>query len=494
MTAAVTLTASALATVSPTPALAAVRPALVAAGDPFAGCAADAGGGDTFAAGSQAEPWIAVDPADERHWVVAWQQDRWGYGSARGAVTAVTRDGGRTWRRVVLPVTLCAGGRYGRITNVWLAFAPGGRLYATLVAAGVSPLSTGIAVLTSADGGDTWSGPTQIVSDPMSDYFNDKPALTVDPSDPRRVYLVWNRRHQADDRHSLLYSRSTDAGRTWEPARSIYQPSQGRGTIGNQIVVLPDGTLLNVFHEAPFAIGGASAAPSGVAGAAPAAATGDQIQVIRSADHGATWSAPTTIAEPRLATPVLPGTTTPIVGGSIVPDVTVDRRGRVYVVWADGSLSGSGSAIALTVSADGGHSWTRPVKINHTPDSAAGGTGQAFLPQVDAAPDGSLAVGYYDLRDDTTDPAVAADHWIARCHGDRCAAGAAGWQERRTGGPFDLGTAIRWFDGPFLGTYTGLAHTRHRFVAAFVMTGGAAGDPQDVYVTSVPFCSARSCA
>ena len=36
---------------------------------------------------------------------------------------------------------------------------------------------------------------------------------------------------------------------TWEPARSIYDPGQNDQTIGNQIVVLPDGTLVDLFAE-----------------------------------------------------------------------------------------------------------------------------------------------------------------------------------------------------------------------------------------------------
>jgi hypothetical protein len=38
------------------------------------------------------------------------------------------------------------------------------------------------------------------------------------------------------------FSRTTDGGQTWEPARPIFDPGGNSQTIGNQIVVLPDGT------------------------------------------------------------------------------------------------------------------------------------------------------------------------------------------------------------------------------------------------------------
>ncbi|MFA1548303.1 sialidase family protein [Actinomadura chokoriensis] len=454
-------------------------PVRVSGDSPFAACTADVFPGDVHTPGSEAEPTLAVDPADPRRRVVGWQQDRWAYGSARGMTTAVTADGGRSWRQVSPPLTLCSGGPYGRITNPWLTFGPDGRLYAAVMVAGLAPLTTGVAVLTSGDGGQSWSAPVEVAADPMAGYFHDKPALTVDPRRPRRAYLVWNRHNKTDQTHDLLFSRSTDGGRTWEPARAIHRPPVGDGTIGNQIVVLPDGTLLNLFHEGPFAPGG---------GAAATTEDGPELlRVMRSTDGGTTWSGPATIAATELGVPTLPGTAVPIVGASLVPDVAVDARGRVYMVWNDARLSESRSAVALSASADGGRTWTRPRRVNGTPDSPPGGAGQAFTPQIDAAPDGTLAVTYYDLRDDTAEAGTSTAHWMATCSGSGCVQGR-GFQEQRLGGPFDLDKAFRWFGGPFLGTYTGLAHTPSGFVSAFVMSGERAGDPQDVFVGDVRTC------
>ena len=58
---------------------------------------------------SEVEPWVAVNPRDEDHIVVSWQQDRWSTGGARGLVAGVSFDGGKNWLEVTIPgLTLCS--------------------------------------------------------------------------------------------------------------------------------------------------------------------------------------------------------------------------------------------------------------------------------------------------------------------------------------------------------------------------------------------------
>src|SRR5215207_3842828 len=66
---------------------------------------------------SEVEPTLAVDPRRPRRLVAAWQQDRFGETghAALSIVTAYSGDGGRHWRRRLVPgVSRCTGGEFAR--------------------------------------------------------------------------------------------------------------------------------------------------------------------------------------------------------------------------------------------------------------------------------------------------------------------------------------------------------------------------------------------
>ena len=93
-----------------------------------------------------------------------------------------------------------------------------------------------------------------------NNVFNDKESITADWTDADYVYAIWDRlvfpneRSQGGSRSSRPRRSAarpgsparTDGGATWEPARPIFDPGQNDQTIGNQIVVMPDGDLVNV--------------------------------------------------------------------------------------------------------------------------------------------------------------------------------------------------------------------------------------------------------
>src|SRR3954454_14345203 len=69
---------------------------------------------------SEAEPWLAVDPADARHLVGVYQQDRFPVdGGALGNLAAVSRDGGATFSPpVTFPgLSRCTGGTRERASD-----------------------------------------------------------------------------------------------------------------------------------------------------------------------------------------------------------------------------------------------------------------------------------------------------------------------------------------------------------------------------------------
>src|SRR4051812_12449705 len=129
--------------------LAAIATVHVSGPSPFAHCS-----GPSFV-GSEVEPSLAADPRHPQRLYAVWQQDRNVRAGARGIVVARSADGGRTWKRNVVPVGICAG-QSGRTwpfaSDPWVSVGGDGRVY-------VATLGPAIAVVSSGDGGRTWTKP-----------------------------------------------------------------------------------------------------------------------------------------------------------------------------------------------------------------------------------------------------------------------------------------------------------------------------------------------
>jgi hypothetical protein len=175
----------------------------------------------------------------------------------------VSRDGGRSWTPAVSPpFSACAGGNprnngdYERASDPWVTFSPDGSAYFVSLSFDNERnkgATKAVLVAKSRDGGGTWGPVTTLIRDTDPRFFNDKESVTADPTDSRYAYAVWDRLDtpdpgKPDDFTDPTYSaRTTNGGASWEPARSIFAPGQRNQTIGNQIAVLPDGTLVDVF-------------------------------------------------------------------------------------------------------------------------------------------------------------------------------------------------------------------------------------------------------
>jgi hypothetical protein len=145
---------------------------------------------------SEIEPWLAINPVDRRNLIAGWQQDRWSDGGARGNFSASSRDGGSTWTKVRLPrIGKCDGGPWTRSTDPWIDFGPTGTAYFMTLAFENSPPTGGdgpnaMVVSRSRNGGQSWSDPITLIEDTDPRFFNDKNALTADPTDARYAYAV----------------------------------------------------------------------------------------------------------------------------------------------------------------------------------------------------------------------------------------------------------------------------------------------------------------
>lgn len=453
----------------PQPALRVLPPQVVASGaSPLPSNCGFSGGGTTYI-GAEVEPYLAINPLDPQTLVGAWQQDRWSNGSARALVAATSRDGGRTWVRTPLPFSRCGGGNvmnggdYERASDPWVTYSPDGTVHAMSLSTrgGAFQLNSANAMLASRslDHGLTWSAPQALILDD-GNAFNDKNTMTADPYDARYVYAVWDRLMQ-NDTGPAYFARSSNGGASWEPARPIYDPGVRNQTIGNLIVVLPSGRLVNVFTRISY--------PAGQVVRAWATA-------IHSDDRGVTWSAPVQIAEMLSV-----GTVDPINGmrvrdGAIVPAAAAGPDGAVYVAWQDARFSaGSVDAIALARSDDGGITWSAPLRASALPNVAA------FTPALRVDADGTLGLTYYDLRNDSFTAPFLADAWLARSV-DR----GETWVETRLGQSFDLSVAPN-AGGLFLGDYTGLLSHQGSFLPFFARANvGESVNRTDIVFTPVP--------
>ncbi len=461
---------------------------------PFAGCSADTvalQSGKNFL-GSEVEPWVDVNPTNTMNILGAYQQDRWSNGGARGLVAAASFDGGSSWSTAPIPgITLCSGGTYQRATDPWVSFAPNGRAHQLSLSFNDKDFDHALLASFSGNGGTSWSGVREIKRDTDANVFNDKQSITADPGDTNLVYAVWDRLvFPPSERASVVagfrsfafrgpawFARSVNGGSSWEQAKQIFDPGQNSQTIGNQIVVLPSGNLVDVFAL------GTQRRIAVTRPRQPPTFDFFSAALITSSDKGATWSKATVIDRIRSIGVTDPETGDPVRTGDIIPDVAVDRStGFLYAVWQDARFNSfKADAIAFSMSRDGGQTWTAPIKVNKTPTGVPIGDQQAFTASVHVSVDGTVAVTYYDFRNNTTDPSLLTDYFVVHCHA--ACTDATSWSENRlTDVSFDMRKAPN-ARGFFTGDYEGLTSMGTTFGAFFSQSHGS--DPASVFFRRV---------
>jgi hypothetical protein len=441
---------------------------------PFQG--EEAGGAENFA-DTEVEPQVAVNPTDAGNVLGVFQEDRWADGGAHGLLAAVSMNGGASYANDWAEFSACSDKpetpyfeHLPRATDPWVSFDKAGRAYQVglPIVDGSLTGESAITVSTSANKGVDWSDPVDVTRDfdPNGLVFNDKQSITANPYVPGHAYVTWIQgnlpgenisfsklAHAFSYRGRPMISRTTDAGAHWsapQPMTNANEYAQG-----NQIVVLPDGTLVDV-QAVLFKGSGIQPNLNGV-----------YMAVMRSKDDGVHWSAPSQIA--KIGTVAATADDKPLRVGDYLPDLAVDPgTGDLFVTWADG-VGGATNKIVMSRSGDGGQHWTAPQVISH--HNAA----QSFNHAISVANDGELVALYYDTARNTAAAGIPTDVYI-RHSGDR----GTTWSTPQRLKSFDLANAPI-ARGYFVGDYQGLEARGARGLIAFFGVAGSRRNTADVY-------------
>ncbi|HEX5339546.1 MAG TPA: sialidase family protein [Gammaproteobacteria bacterium] len=424
----------------------------VSGASPFSNNCGGALQGSTSYEDAEVEPYVAVNPLNPANLIGVWQQDRWSDGGAHGLMAGYSMDNGKTWKNQPLVMSVCAGGNasngadYARASDPWITFAPDGTAYAISISfsgESLAPSSVGgVLVTRSTDGGASWETAQALIVDGAS-AFDDKESITADPTDSNYVYAVWDRL-TTGNLGPTYFARTTNGGSSWESARAIYDPGLDNQTIGNVIAVTSNATLVNAFVEYDHTSSSSATAV---------------MKVIRSSDHGATWSTPITVAQGESVGTQDPNTGVWVRTAGNLPQIAAGPNGELVMVWQDARFNnGKYDGIVMSRSSDDGLSWSSPTEINTAHSTPA------FTPSVAVLADGTIGVSYFDFRSNTSDKSrLLTDYWFVS------SVDGAHWSEQHISGPFDLDLAPN-AEGLFIGDYQALTVIGNTFVPFYVQT------------------------
>ncbi|HEV2177895.1 MAG TPA: sialidase family protein [Terriglobia bacterium] len=383
------------------------------------------------------EPSIAVNPANPRQVVAAWQVP---------ASVAYSEDGGRTWKTA----SGTASHNYRVSGDVSVAYDRRG--HAILCYIAFDQLGTenywahnatrnGIFIRRSLDGGKTWEKKEITViahaTEPGLGLFEDKPYVVADDTSgpyAGNLYVGWTEFSLA--KSVILFSRSTDGGETWDAPMEISTheglPRDDNGSVeGFTGAVGPDGALYVVWADGSHVVftesrdGGKSFAPTrNVVDVAP--------PYFKVSDVDRANGFPEIAIDPRPGPPAEPPEPTGPTGYA--------RGGKLYVTWSD--YRNGDVDVFCAASADLGATWSPAVRVNS--DDIHNGADQFFQWLAVDPTDGSANVIFYDRRGDLANHSATVT--LARStDGGRQFTNYA-WTDK----PFDA-------EGDFIGDYTGIA-------------------------------------
>ncbi|MEW6737185.1 MAG: sialidase family protein, partial [Acidobacteriota bacterium] len=285
-----------------------------------------------------------------------------------------SNDGGLNWRSTLIPQL---SGQ--RNLGSGIVAARGETFYYAGVAV-TEALSTVIISSRSLDAGRNWSMPI-VVQQLSSSVTQDKPWIVVDNSNgptAGNVYISWTE------------------FRTFFGSRIICATSTNAGQSFPTVVALS--TIDNTFSVQGSTIG---IGPSGEVYIAWGDLRSKGIVFARSTNAGENFSRPITAVSLRTYELIGPLLNSHF-GANGLPSIAVDagtgtNRGNIYIVFSAPSPERpmDKANVFLVRSTDRGMSWSQPQIINDD-----GGVTDQFMPSAAVAADGTVALMWYDRRND----------------------------------------------------------------------------------------------
>jgi hypothetical protein len=290
-----------------------------------------------------------------------------------------------------------------------------------------------VGVNRSTNGGDTWSHPIPAVRKSADTHIIDKQWLAIDPNKPTTLYLSFTdfdyTFHKLNGcggaiRIAIELTSSNNNGLSWTAPVTVDQlcnPAKGHALQASQVLIGNAGEIF-VAYVAETSLD-------------------EQIIFRRSTDGGLTFSDSTSVAGAVLAGLGGAARLQSLIQTNSFPSLSIDRsqgasRGTLYLTWTDASRHQIHDFLAPTQtygfgevlfskSTDQGRTWTPAAPVRSTAAHR-----DQFLPSAAVDRDGTLAICYFDRRNDPQNNGV--DHYCSVSHDQ----GASFTHLRNTPTPF----------------------------------------------------------
>jgi hypothetical protein len=319
----------------------------------------------------QNEPSVKISRKNPNRVVAAWRDFRTGVTPAlRRVGYSFSTDGGHNWSVSQLTPQIIPDAPLSSDPVVVVDTA--GNFYIYTVSLNEITGDGELWLFKSTDEGETFNQVYEMATGP---WFEDKEWGTTDlsPTSPfvNTLYCSWTR-FAANT--SILLIKSTDEGVTWNSPVTV---SDGAGGVqGSFPVVSSEGELYIVWRSYD---------------------SGGQIRFDKSTDGGLTFGTDKIVSNSP---------------DSWFPHMAVDLSGGlfhnyIYVVWDD--LRNGDDDVFLSISSDGGDTWSPAQRINNDPIS--NGKDQ-YWPTIAISESGEIVIMFYDARNTPSNDIIEA--YIAR--------------------------------------------------------------------------------